>query len=123
MTPFTVARAWLDAFNRHDVDALVALYADDATHTSPKIRTLHPDSGGYVSVPAGRAVHLMGDFQRAGGKCETGVKFVPQSGQVYDVINEPRAEHCVVTVMQHDPSALYGLRLDTSTMTAPDLCR
>jgi steroid delta-isomerase-like uncharacterized protein len=48
MTPFTVARAWLDAFNRHDVDALVALYADDATHTSPKIRTLHPDTGGKL---------------------------------------------------------------------------
>ncbi len=44
----TVARAWLDAFNRHDVDALVSLYADDATHTSPKIRALHPDTDGKL---------------------------------------------------------------------------
>ena len=44
----TIARAWLDAFNAHDVDALVALYADDATHTSPKIRALHPDTGGKL---------------------------------------------------------------------------
>lgn len=43
-----IARAWLDAFNRYDVDALVALYADDCTHTSPKIRTLHPDTGGKL---------------------------------------------------------------------------
>ena len=43
-----IARAWLDAFNRHDVDALVALYADDATHTSPKIRALYPDTGGKL---------------------------------------------------------------------------
>jgi steroid delta-isomerase-like uncharacterized protein len=43
-----VARAWLDAFNRHDVDALVALYAEDATHTSPKIRSLHPNTGGKL---------------------------------------------------------------------------
>lgn len=43
-----IAHAWLDAFNRHDVDALVALYADDATHTSPKIRALHPDTGGKL---------------------------------------------------------------------------
>ena len=43
-----IARAWLDAFNRHDVDALVALYAEDATHTSPKIRALHPDTGGKL---------------------------------------------------------------------------
>ena len=43
-----IGRKWLDAFNRHDVDALVALYADAATHTSPKIRTLHPETGGKL---------------------------------------------------------------------------
>ena len=43
-----IARAWLDAFNRYDVDALVALYAEHATHTSPKIRALHPDTGGKL---------------------------------------------------------------------------
>jgi limonene-1,2-epoxide hydrolase len=43
-----IGRAWVEAFNRHDVDALVALYADDATHTSPKIRALHPDTGGKL---------------------------------------------------------------------------
>ena len=48
--PSTVAlaRAWLDAFNAHDVPALVALYADDCTHTSPKIRALHPDTDGKL---------------------------------------------------------------------------
>jgi hypothetical protein len=30
-----VARAWLRAFNAHDVDALVALYDAAAVHTSP----------------------------------------------------------------------------------------
>ncbi len=48
MTPREIALRWLDAFNAHDVDALVALYADDATHTSPKIRVLHPDTGGRL---------------------------------------------------------------------------
>lgn len=43
-----IARAWLRAFNAHDVDALVALYDPDATHTSPKIRALHPDTGGKL---------------------------------------------------------------------------
>ena len=52
-TSTAIARAWLDAFNAHDVDALVALYADDCTHTSPKIRALHPDTGGQlVGKPA-----------------------------------------------------------------------
>jgi len=43
-----IARAWLRAFNAHDVDALVALYAEDCAHTSPKIRTLHPETGGKL---------------------------------------------------------------------------
>ncbi len=43
-----IARAWLEAFNAHDVVALVALYADDCTHSSPKIRALHPETGGRL---------------------------------------------------------------------------
>ena len=44
-----VARAWLQAFNAHDVPALLALYAEDARHSSPKIRALHPDTGGALT--------------------------------------------------------------------------
>ncbi|MEO6418472.1 MAG: nuclear transport factor 2 family protein [Polyangiaceae bacterium] len=48
-----IARAWLAAFNAHDVVALLALYDATATHTSPKIRALHPDTGGkLVGKPA-----------------------------------------------------------------------
>jgi steroid delta-isomerase-like uncharacterized protein len=43
-----LARAWLEAFNAHDVAALVALYADACTHTSPKIRALYPETGGQL---------------------------------------------------------------------------
>ncbi len=43
-----IGRAWIDAFNAYDVDALVALYAEDATHTSPRIRALHPETGGLL---------------------------------------------------------------------------
>jgi limonene-1,2-epoxide hydrolase len=43
-----LGRAWLAAFNAHDVEALVALYAEACTHTSPKIRALHPETGGAL---------------------------------------------------------------------------
>lgn len=43
-----IARAWLEAFNAHDVPAVVALYAEACTHTSPKIRALHPETGGQL---------------------------------------------------------------------------
>jgi ketosteroid isomerase-like protein len=42
------ARAWLAAFNRRDLDALLSLYADDAVHTSPKLRAKNPESHGAV---------------------------------------------------------------------------
>lgn len=44
----TLAREWLRAFNAHDVKALVALYDESCRHTSPKLRTLLPDSGGMI---------------------------------------------------------------------------
>ena len=47
-----LARAWLDAFNAHDVDALVALYDEDATHSSPKIRGMYPETGGLLQGKA-----------------------------------------------------------------------
>jgi hypothetical protein len=51
--PVALARTWLEAFNAHDVPALVSLHSDDCTHTSPKIRALHPDTGGKpVGKPA-----------------------------------------------------------------------
>lgn len=43
-----IAQRWLDAFARHHLDDLLALYAEDAVHTSPKIRVRHPDSGGFL---------------------------------------------------------------------------
>ena len=43
-----IARTWLRAFNRYDVAALIALYHPEATHSSPKIRALHPETGGKL---------------------------------------------------------------------------
>lgn len=43
-----LARRWLACFETHDVEALVALYAEDARHTSPKLRAARPESGGFL---------------------------------------------------------------------------
>ena len=51
-----IANAWLACFERRDLDGLLALYSDDATHTSPKIRARHPETGGVLrGKPAMRA--------------------------------------------------------------------
>ncbi|HEY8090150.1 MAG TPA: nuclear transport factor 2 family protein [Polyangiaceae bacterium] len=62
-----IARAWLRAFNAADVDALVALYDDDATHTSPKIRALHPDTGGRLAGKAALTAWWKGAIARLPG--------------------------------------------------------
>jgi ADP-ribose pyrophosphatase YjhB (NUDIX family) len=43
-----LARVWLDAFNRRDLDKLLSLYADDAVHTSPKLRVRDPSTNGEI---------------------------------------------------------------------------
>ncbi len=43
-----IARRWLACFASHDLDTLVSLYAEDARHTSPKLRALRPETGGYL---------------------------------------------------------------------------
>lgn len=51
-----IANSWLACFERCDLDGLLALYADDAVHTSPKIRVRHPETGGVLrGKPAMRA--------------------------------------------------------------------
>lgn len=43
-----LSRRWLACFESHDVDTLVALYAPDARHTSPRLRVLRPETGGSL---------------------------------------------------------------------------
>lgn len=43
-----LAREWLAAFNAADLERLLALYADDAVHLSPKLRDRRPETGGLV---------------------------------------------------------------------------
>jgi ADP-ribose pyrophosphatase YjhB (NUDIX family) len=51
-----LARSWLDAFNARDLERLLGLYADDAVHTSPKLRAQRPETEGEIrGKPALRA--------------------------------------------------------------------
>jgi len=48
VSPDEIVHEWLRAFNSGDADAMVALYADEAIHTSPKLRTAQPATGGRL---------------------------------------------------------------------------
>jgi ketosteroid isomerase-like protein len=42
------AERWVQAWNDHDVEAVLAHFADDAVFTSPVATRIFPDSGGVV---------------------------------------------------------------------------
>lgn len=44
----TFAQVWCAAWNRHDVDAVLAHFHDDVVFTSPVAARVVPDSGGVV---------------------------------------------------------------------------
>jgi len=68
----TIATRWLDCFERRDLDGLLALYADDATHTSPKIRVRHPETGGLLRGKAAMRAWWQDSFDRL-----PSMKYVP----------------------------------------------
>ena len=43
-----IAEQWFAAFNAHDLEALLALYDDDAQHFSPKLKIRQPETEGWV---------------------------------------------------------------------------
>jgi ketosteroid isomerase-like protein len=59
-----IARRWLACFETHDVDALVALYAETARHTSPKLRVSRPETGGHIHGRAALRAWWADAFQR-----------------------------------------------------------
>ncbi|MEN0129812.1 MAG: nuclear transport factor 2 family protein [Brevundimonas sp.] len=46
--PAAFASTWVEAWNSHDLEAVLALFADDVVFTSPLAQRLLPDSGGTV---------------------------------------------------------------------------
>jgi hypothetical protein len=48
-TPITIAHQWFEAFNQYDLERLLALYADDAQHYSPKLKLRQPETNGLIT--------------------------------------------------------------------------
>jgi ketosteroid isomerase-like protein len=63
----SIANKWFDAFNRHDLDALLALYADDARHYSPKLKARMPETEGMVTGKPALRAWWQDAFQRLPG--------------------------------------------------------
>jgi len=44
----SIAFRWFAAFNAHDLEALLELYAEGAQHFSPKLKVRHPETEGLI---------------------------------------------------------------------------
>ena len=60
----TIAQRWFAAFNAHELEALLALYADDAEHYSPKLKVRHPETQGLVRGKAALRAWWAEAFER-----------------------------------------------------------
>ncbi|MEO8770136.1 MAG: nuclear transport factor 2 family protein [Ferruginibacter sp.] len=43
-----IALNWIAAFNEHDLEKLLKLYAEDAIHLSPKLKIREPQTNGWI---------------------------------------------------------------------------
>ncbi len=59
-----IALKWIDAFNEHNLEKLLSLYADDAVHFSPKLKIRQPETEGWVSGKAAMRSWWKDAFER-----------------------------------------------------------
>lgn len=44
----SIAHKWFEAFNSHNLEALLSLYDEEAAHFSPKLKIKQPESKGLI---------------------------------------------------------------------------
>lgn len=59
-----LARTWFRAFNEHNLEALLALYHDNAQHYSPKLKIRLPETNGLVTGKAALRAWWQDAFDR-----------------------------------------------------------
>jgi hypothetical protein len=69
-----VARQWLAAFNDHNLEKLLALYADDAVHYSPKLKQRKPETGGML-----KGKHQLAEWWKEAFEQLPGLNYEPTS--------------------------------------------
>lgn len=59
-----IAAQWFNAFNTHNLEALLALYHDQAQHYSPKLKIRQPETNGLVTGKAALRTWWQDAFDR-----------------------------------------------------------
>lgn len=78
-----IALRWFAAFNAHDLEALLALYADDAEHYSPKLKVRQPETNGLITGKAALRAWWRDAFDRLPSLRYEVVKLTADEEQVF----------------------------------------
>lgn len=78
-----IAREWLRSFNARELDALLALYAEDAVHTSPKLKVKKPETLGQVRGKAALRAWWQDSFERLPGLRYEAVNITADTARVW----------------------------------------
>jgi len=60
----SIAHAWFEAFNSHNLEKLLSLYDNDAEHFSPKLKIKHPETNGLIKGQDALRIWWQDAFQR-----------------------------------------------------------
>ena len=78
-----IALRWFAAFNAHDLEALLALYADEAEHYSPKLKVRQPETNGLITGKAALRAWWRDAFDRLPSLRYEVVKLTADEEQVF----------------------------------------
>jgi limonene-1,2-epoxide hydrolase len=60
----TIAKKWFEAFNSHNLDDLLYLYDEAATHFSPKLKVRKPETKGLIKGKSELRIWWKDAFER-----------------------------------------------------------
>ena len=78
-----IANNWMDAFNSHDLEKLLALYADTAEHFSPKLLLRKPETQGWIKGKPALREWWMDAFLRLPSLHYQATNFITQNDSIF----------------------------------------
>ena len=79
----SLAEKWFEAFNQKDIEALLALYHEDAKHFSPKLKVRHPETNGLIQGKPELRTWWQDAFVRLPTLRYEPVRFTPYENRVF----------------------------------------
>jgi hypothetical protein len=78
-----IALKWFEAFNEHNLEKLLALYHNDASHYSPKLKVRKPETNGLIKGKTALRAWWQDVFMRLPSLYYKVVRLTPREDRVF----------------------------------------